>query len=279
MSLVHPVGSDSQFFWLRFLPYSFRVFFDAPMRNPRLWAGLAWMDVVQSYRRTMLGPAWITVNLIIFTVAMTLVYGALFSVPTGEYAAFLVCGMIGWLWIAALLQEVGNTFLNYSHFIKSTAIDKTFFIWAAVYKQAIIFAHHMIVYAALVILGVVPFTIYSLAVIPVIIVMFLISIPFTAVAAILFARYRDLSRLVSSTIIVLMMVTPIFWQPNMLTGWRLQFIYFNPLYYVVEFIRTPLLGKPLDPFIVAVVLGMGALFWIVGAGVYRRYQKYVVFWL
>ena len=244
-----------------------------------MWIGLAWMDVVQSYRRTLLGPAWITLNLVIFTIAMTLVYGALFSVPTKEYAAFLACGMIGWLWISALLNEVGNTFINYSHFIKGTAIDKSFFIWASAYKQAIILAHHMVVYAVLVIFGIIPLTIYSLAVIPAVAVMFVISIPFTAIAAILFARYRDLSRLVSSLIIVLMMVTPVFWQPNMLTGWRLSFIHLNPLYYLVEFIRPPLLGKPLDPLIVAVVLGMGAAFWIFGAVIYRRYNKYVVFWL
>lgn len=278
MNLVDPAKS-APLIWLRSLPESLRILVEAPLRNPRMWIGLAWMDVVQSYRRTMLGPAWITLNLVIFTAAMTLVYGALFSVPTKEYAAFLACGMIGWMWISALLNEVGNTFLNYSHFIKGTAIDKAFFIWAAVYKQAIVLAHHLVVYVVLVVFGVVPLTIYSLTFIPAVAVLFLISIPFTAVAAILFARYRDLSRLVSSTIIVLMMVTPVFWQPSMLSGWRLSFIHLNPLYYLVEFVRTPLLGKPLDPFIVTVVLGMGALFWIVGGLIYCRYQKYVVFWL
>jgi lipopolysaccharide transport system permease protein len=270
----HPTSN-----WLRLLPSSILALCEAPLRNPRLWTSLAWMDIVQNYRRTMLGPAWITVNLIIFTIAMTLVYGALFSVPTREYAAFLVCGMIGWFWVAAMLQEVGNTFLSYSHFIKSTSINKAFFIWVAVFKQTIILAHHMVVYAALVIFGVIPFTVYSFAFIPVIVVLFLISIPLTAIVSILFARYRDLSRLVSSLIIVLMMITPIFWQPGMLTGWRLKFVHLNPFYYIIEFIRTPLLGKPLDPTVVAVVLGMGIFFWVVGAEVYRRYQKYVVFWL
>lgn len=250
-----------------------------PLRNIRLWTGLAWMDVVQSYRRSLLGPWWITLNLVIFTVAMTLIYGALFSVPTREYAAYITCGLIGWLWISSLLTEAGNTFLNYGHFVKGTTVNKAFFVWAAAYKQMILLAHHMIVYTALVLIGVIPLTVYSLEFIPVVIVMFFISVPFTAIIAILFTRYRDLSRLVASVIVVLLMVTPIFWQPTMLTGWRIQFVHLNPVYYLIEFVRTPLLGQPLDPFVVLVVLSMTALTWIAGAIAFHRYQKYIVFWL
>lgn len=279
MDIAHFVTRDSPKSGVRFLQAAFGILLAAPLRNPRMWSGLAWMDIVQSYRRTVLGPAWITLNLVIFIVAMTLVYGALFSVPTREYTAFICCGLIAWLWIASLLTEVGNTFLNYGHFIKGTTTNKAFFVWAAVYKQLIVLAHHMIVYAALVLIGIIPFTVYSLAFIPVVIVMFITSIPLAAIIAILFTRYRDLSRLVSSVTVVLLMVTPIFWLPHMLTGWRLQFVHLNPFYYLVEFMRTPLLGQPLDLGIVAVVLAMAGLSWIIGAAAFYRYQKYVVFWL
>jgi ABC-type polysaccharide/polyol phosphate export permease len=264
--------------WLRELPRACRALTEGPLRNPRLWIGLAWMDVIQNYRRSALGPAWMTLNLIFVVVAMTLIYGALFGVPTEDYAAFVACGMIGWFWVSALLQEMGQTFFNYGHFIKSVAIDKAVLIWATVFKQLITLGHHMVVYVALVLLGIVPFTVYSLTIIPALVVLFVISIPITATTSILFARYRDLSRLFSSIIVVLMMITPVFWQPSMLTDWRLHFVYMNPLYYIVEFIRMPLLGKPPDLLVVAVVLGLGVLFWVAGAVMYRRYQRYVVFW-
>lgn len=53
----------------------------APLAQPSIWISLAWTDVVQSYRRTVLGPLWITASMVIFSLAMTLVYGALFGVP------------------------------------------------------------------------------------------------------------------------------------------------------------------------------------------------------
>lgn len=257
----------------------FKSLWTAAYQRPHLWTGLAWMDVVQSYRRTLLGPAWITLNLIIFTFSMTLIYGALFSVPTREYAAYLACGMIAWFWIAALLTETGNTFITYSNFLKNTSIDKTLFIWAYVFKQVIVLAHHLVVYVALLALGIIKPTIYTLLTIPAFFVLFLLSIPATAVAAILFTRYRDLPRLISSTVIILMMVTPIFWQAQMMTGWRSAFVLLNPIYYLIEFIRAPLLGHPIDPSVAAVVFTMLVGFWVFGAAFYKRYEKYVVFWL
>lgn len=262
-----------------YLPEVIHPLVKAPLENLSLWTGLAWMEIVQSYRRTMLGPFWITCNLVIFTLAMTYVYGALFSIPTKEYAAYLACGMIAWTWIGALVNEVGNTFMTYSGFIKNTPIPKSIFIWSTVYKQIIIMAHNLIVFAGLALVGVIDLTIHTLMLIPVLIVMFAISVPITGVFALLFARYRDLPRLVSSLMIVLMMITPIFWQVHMFSGWRTVLFLANPVYYLIEFLRAPLLGQPERPLVVLVVFGLLVFTWVMGAKFYRRYEKYVVFWI
>jgi ABC-2 type transport system permease protein/lipopolysaccharide transport system permease protein len=241
--------------------------------------GLAWSDVVQSYRRTFFGPFWITLNLIIFATAITLVMGSIFKVSTEDYASYVVCGMIVWLWVSAMLTDVGNTFLVYSQFLRSTPIDKAFFIWAAVGKQTIVLAHQMIVYLALIPLGFVKVTPYTPLVIPAIAILFLMSIPFASVASILFARYRDLPRLISGSIVLVIMLTPIFWKPEMISGWRSAIVYLNPVYYVIDFVRSPLLGEPIKPLTGIVVLGLAAALWIAGAYFYNRYQKYVVFWI
>jgi ABC-type polysaccharide/polyol phosphate export permease len=261
------------------LPRGFGTLLSAPLAKPRLWTTLAWIDVVQSYRRTMLGPAWITLNLIIFTVAMTLVYGALFGVTAQSYSAYLLCGMIGWFWVAALVTDLGNTFVNHSHFLKSTAIDKSILIWSAAAKQVIVLGHHLVVYAVFVALQLVELSSYTLLAIPVLALLFLLSIPVTAVLCILFTRYRDLHRLVSSLIIVLLLITPVFWQAEMITGWRTAVIDLNPLHYLIEILRAPLLGRPPDLLVVGVVLAMTIVAWLAGAALYRRYERYVVFWL
>lgn len=250
-----------------------------PLKRPKIWMNLAWNDVIQSYRRTMLGPFWITMNLVIFAFAMTLILGSVFKVSTADYAGFVVCGMIAWMWISAMLNDVGNTFIVYGQFVKSVPIDKSHFVWASVAKQVIVLVHQLIVYAGMVLIGLIHPSLWTLLAIPALALLFLMSIPFAAGAAILFTRYRDLPRLISGSIIIIMMMTPIFWKPNMIGGWRSAFVYLNPVYYVVDLIRTPLLGQPLSLLTVTVTLGMTLALWAVGAHFYARYQRYVVFWI
>ena len=263
----------------RLIPLPLKPLLLAPLIHWRAWVGLGWSDVVQSYRRTMLGPFWITMNLVIFTTAMTLVYGALFGVAARDYAGYVVCGMMAWLWTSSLLSEVGNTFIAYASYIKSMPVDKSIFVWATVFKLLVTFAHNMMIFPILVLFGIVHLSVYTLLAIPALAVLFLLSIPVTAVSAILFARYRDLPRLIGSSTIIVMMMTPIFWKPEMMKGWRTAFVYLNPIHYVIEFVRRPLLGEPIGSLELAVVLGMTVLLWVLAAFVYRRYQSYVVFWV
>ena len=218
-------------------------------------------------------------NLIIFTGAMTLVYSALFGVPVRDYSSYVISGMMVWLWVSSLLSEVGNTFITNASYIRSMPVDKSVFVWATAFKLLVTFGHNMIVYPVLLTFGIVHLTMYTLLVIPALAIMFLLSVPLTAITSILFARYRDLPRLIGSTTIIFLMLTPIFWKPEMMTGWRTAFVYLNPIHYLIEFIRRPLLGEPIDLLTAAVVLGMTATSWIVAAFVYRRYQSYVVFWI
>jgi ABC-type polysaccharide/polyol phosphate export permease len=250
-----------------------------PLSNPTLWQTLGWLDIVQSYRRSLLGPIWITLNMVIFSVCMTLVYGTIFGVSTAEYGAYVISAMICWTWIAALVVDVGNTFIVHSNYIKGMVIDKSQLIWATAYKQIIVLAHNMIVYVFAVIFGVIDFTFYSLLFIPCAALFFLMTIPLIAMLAILFARYRDIPRLAQSITIILMLLTPIFWMPTMMKGWRSLIFELNPLYYFIEFLRRPLMGAPPDATIVMVFLSITALLWLLGSFFYRRYHRYVAFWV
>lgn len=251
----------------------------SPIAHSRLWMTLGWLDIIQTYRRTSLGPWWITANLLIFVIAMTYVYGALFGIPTTEYSAYLLGGMIAWYWISALLAEVGNVFLNYAYFVRSTAIGKPQLVWATVYKVFLTFVHHLAIVVLYIVIGFIPLNVNTLAIIPAVALLFLFSIPVTAVAGILFARYRDLQRFVGSANIIVMMMTPVFWKAEQMSGWRTAFVNWNPFHYLVELIRRPLLGQPLDTATIVVPIFLTILVWIGGTYFFKRYQRYIVFWM
>lgn len=202
-----------------------------------------------------------------------------FSVPTKEYSAYLISGMIGWTWVSALLTDMGSTFITYSNYIKGMAVDKAQLVWASAFKQIVVLCHNLLVYAVAAAFGVFHFNVYTLLFIPAALIFFSMTIPLTALTAILFARYRDLPRLVSSLMVVILLLTPVFWMPTMVKGWRSAIFYANPIYYGVEFLRAPLLGKPPDILVISVFLSMTAIVWVVGSFFYRRFHRYVAFWV
>lgn len=253
--------------------------FGSALAHPQLWITLAWNEVVQSYRRTVLGPFWITVNMAIFALAMTLVYSAIFGVQPREYSSYVVCSMVVWWWIIGILTESGSTFLSYGQFIRGMPCEKATFVWAAAFKQVIIFGHNAIVYVALIAIGFIKPTFNTLLLVPAMAFLFVLSIPLIGILSILYVRYRDLHRLVGGAIVILMMVTPVFWKPEMLTGWRTNLVALNPLYYVIEFMRKPLLGQPIPLNMLLSVVAITAVAWFLGSRFFRRYSPYVVFWL
>jgi ABC-type polysaccharide/polyol phosphate export permease len=249
-----------------------------PIMNPETWLSLGWGDVIQSYRRTFLGPFWITLNMAIFSFAMTIVYGALFGIPTREYAAYIVCGMISWFWISGLIIEGGTAFLTYAQYIRGMPIEKSQFVWAVAFKQIVVFFHNIIVYIIIVFLGIVDININTFLIIPSVVLFFLLSIPLISMLSIIYIRYRDFQKLMASAIIILLLLSPIFWQPDRMTGWRASIVDFNPIYYVLEMIRGPLLGNavPITYYIVLSILT--AFLWLFGGLFYRRYHRFIIYW-
>lgn len=249
------------------------------VKTPRLWITLSWHEVVQSYRRTVFGPFWITLNMVIFALAMTLVYAALFGVRARDYGGYIVCSMMVWWWIMAIINESATALMNNGQLIRSLPCDKSIFIWSNAFKQVIIFCHSTLVYFALILVGLVKPTMYTFLAIPALALLFILSIPVIGILSILYVRYRDLQRLIGSVSIILMMVTPVFWKPDMMKGWRTAIFEYNPLYYLLEIVRAPLLGQPIQATVLLVVFGIALASWIIGLIFFQRYHRYVVYWL
>jgi ABC-type polysaccharide/polyol phosphate export permease len=66
------------------------------MANWRLWSMLAWNDIHQRYRRSVLGPFWITISMGIFVVMLGVIYGKLFRQELAIFLPYLAMKLIAW---------------------------------------------------------------------------------------------------------------------------------------------------------------------------------------
>ena len=74
-----------------------------------LWLTLAWMDVKLRYKRSGLGPFWITLSMAIFCITLGVVYSKLFKTDISEYLPFLSVGFVVWNFISILLISIQSS--------------------------------------------------------------------------------------------------------------------------------------------------------------------------
>src|ERR1700733_5388846 len=74
----------------------------------RLWGRLGWNDILQRYRRSMLGPLWLTASMAIMVVALGILYAELFRTPIHDFLPFLCVGLLIWNLMSSFLTEGGT---------------------------------------------------------------------------------------------------------------------------------------------------------------------------
>ena len=112
----------------------------------RLWVMLSYQDIKLRYRRSILGPFWITISMAITSYSMGYLYGHLFHIDLQTYYPFIVAGMLSWTLISTLLSDLTDAFTNAENLIKQIKLPYTIHINRVVARNMIIFFHNIIVY-------------------------------------------------------------------------------------------------------------------------------------
>src|SRR6478736_2654322 len=83
-----------------------------------LWGRLGWNDILQRYRRSLLGPFWLTASMAIMVVTLGVLYAELFDTPIHDFLPFLCVGLLVWNLISSFLTEGGALFTGVESYIK-----------------------------------------------------------------------------------------------------------------------------------------------------------------
>lgn len=244
-----------------------------------LWITLAWREILQRYRRSTVGPFWITFSMAVMVGALGLVYGTLFKMDLTEYLPFLAIGLVLWNLFTSLINDGCSTFVSASNYLKQVALPKSVFVFQMTMRNLIVFGHNVaIIVAVMLWFGVVPHPSAWWAV-PVGLAATLVSgAAMAAALGVISARFRDLPQVILSLTQVLFFVTPVMYRGDMLAGheWIMRV---NPFYYYLETIRRPLLGAPAAPELAAGALALTAACVVGALLVFARYRRRLNYWL
>lgn len=243
------------------------------------WWLLAKQSVQGSYRRTFLGPFWITLQQLMWVLGIGVVYSQLFHVDRSEFIPLLSYGVLIWHLIIGAITTAPSLFVESSSYLSSSNLPLSFYAMQSLAVQMITFAHTAVVMVVIpAFYGVTP-TIWALALVP--LTLALITVNNAACMlwlAPLGARYRDVRVAIAATTQLLMFMTPVFWDPRQLPG-RHWIVMANPFAWPVLSFRDPLLGRSPDGT-VWLLLAVATIFnCVIGFVVFSRTQRRVRYWL
>ena len=250
------------------------------LRMVDLAGTLGWQDVKQRYRRSKLGPFWLTISMGVMIGALGLVFGGIFDSPMKEFLPFLASGIILWTYISAVINEGCTAFISSDSVIKQLPLPMFLHIMRVIWRNFVILAHNIVIIPLLFLMFLRPLDVVALLVIPGLILSTLTLSWVALLAAVLCTRYRDLPQIVASILQIAFYITPIIWMPSMLSG-RREFVFLdvNPLYHLIEVVRAPILGYAPTPTNWIVSISMVLLGWALTLYVHGKYKNRISYWL
>ncbi|MBU3682900.1 MAG: ABC transporter permease [Phycisphaerales bacterium] len=210
------------------------------------WLTLAWYDTVLRYRKSLLGPLWITLSIGIMLMGMGPLYSLIFGVPLGGYFPYVTLGIVFWRFISSTITEGCTAVTGAGRYMKQAPFPLSLFTWRLVAKNVIHAAHDILVFVPVAIyFGIAPGW-HALAFVPAFALVVLTLQAAATVIGIACARFSDFTQVVMSVMQMLMFLTPVFWVPEGDVS-RSRIIAYNPLYYPLELLRRPFLGQEIPP--------------------------------
>ncbi|WNV91591.1 ABC transporter permease [Umezawaea sp. Da 62-37] len=271
-------------------------------QHRELWGHLGWQDIKQRYRRSVIGPLWITISMGSTALALGLLYSTLFNQDIATFLPYVTVGFVIWNFILGVITEGTDVFIANEGLIKHLPAPMTVHVLRMVWRQLLFFAHNLAVYVIVLIVFFpaltkpyhmegddfmhpgITWTI--LLVIPAMALVVINAVWVALLFGIISTRFRDIPPVINSFINLIFFMTPIVWHTGVLNkvtngegNWRILIAELNPLYHFVEIVRAPLIGHAQywHHWVVVGAFTIGG--WALAFVALRNYRARVSYWV
>jgi lipopolysaccharide transport system permease protein len=215
------------------------------------------------------------------TLMMTIVFGNLFNTKVGDYAPYVLSGLVVWDFIVGSVLGGCNSILVSEGYVKqfrhpiaiyplrTTLVNISTFLIAFISLFIwLIFSHPQYLLFGMLSL---PLTVLCLA---------FLGFPIAVTTSFIHIKYRDFGQVMTLVMQLLWYMSPVFFKREMFSSPKLGLIIqFNPISHVLDLIRQPFLYGQWPSLInYAVVLGTALLFYLIAFIKIRREESSLIFY-
>lgn len=212
------------------------------LKKYQFWTYMAWQEIVIRYRRSVLGPFWITASTAIYVISISTVFSTLFNQDIKHYLLYMAIGTMVWNYIFQTIVEAADTFIACAGFIKQIQIEKSVFIYQAIMRNIYFFLHNAVILIICFFFLDCTLTPYSIAHTIFGFAILTFNLLFISITlACICARFMDLRQIILSVLQIGFLITPVMWIPTESMRSKAFLLEWNPLYHFIDYIRLPLL--------------------------------------
>lgn len=246
----------------------------------RLALVFGWQDVAQRYRRSRVGAFWLTLNMAVLIGTLGLIFGTLFGSEMRVFLPYLCAGVVTWGFISACLADGCVAFSASDGIILQVRMPLFTHIIRALWRNMIIFGHNILIFPVVMLLLGHGFKINILWSIPGFVLICMNLSWMMLALAIICARFRDMTQVVTNILQVLFYATPIMWMVKSLPDHVSRiFIDLNPFYHFLQLVRVPLFGQMPEMIDWAYPLALAVIGWSFTILFFGRYRWRIAYWL
>lgn len=251
-----------------------------------LWLELGWQDIKQRYRRSVIGPFWITIATAVMAISLGALWSLLFGMDLHDLLPHVTVGLILWNFLQGTILDGSEVFIANEGLIKQLPAPLSVHVYRLVWRQVLLFVHNIAIYG--VVIAIYPPEHWSwaqLAAIPALGLLVVNAVWVAMFFGILATRYRDIAPLLTALVQLLFYVTPIVWSLDIAklqsegAADRARLVEINPLYHYLDIARAPMIGEAQDAYHWYIVLGLTAFGWAATLLLMRNFRSRVAYWV
>lgn len=250
-----------------------------------LWLSLGWQDIKQRYRRSTLGPLWITIATGVMAAALGILYSILFQIPLATFLPHVTVGLILWSFISGCIKDGSEVFIANEGLIKQLPSALSVHVYRLVWRQVLFLCHNLVIWVVLMVVFPRHLGWELLLAVPGLALLVVNGVWVSLLFGIVATRFRDLAPLLDSLVQLLFYMTPIVWTTSTLKAQggqvadRARIAEINPLFHYLEIVRAPMIGEPVAAYHWWIVLGCTAAGLLLAFVVLRRFRARVPYWV
>ena len=241
---------------------------------------LGWQDIRQRYRRSKLGPFWLTISMGVMIGMIGIVFGQVLSTPMQEYLPFLATGIILWTCFSTGVMEGSTAFIDAQGMIRQLDLPLSLYPIRVLWRNVVICAHNVIILPLVFLVVGRGITWDVLWIIPGFILFLWNMLWVSLLLGTFCTRFRDMPQIVNSLMQVFFYVTPIIWMPNVLGPRSANLLVEpNPVYHLLQIVRLPILGQAPTSMNWIVSIAVAFIGTLVALWFFGKYKKRIAYWL